>query len=59
MKKFHLNLKVATSTTKNETELFLENEIKIQISKQLNTFLYNHFFKNLPFHNLTGFKGLS
>jgi len=39
MKKFHLYLKVATTTTKNETELFIKNEIKIQISKQLNTFL--------------------
>ena len=59
MKKlFHLHLKV-TTTTKNETELFLKNVIKIHISKQLNTFLYNHLFKNSPFRNLTWFKGLS
>jgi hypothetical protein len=58
MKKFHHFLKAATTTTttKSETEIFLKKEIKIQRSKQLNTFLYNHFFKNSPFPSLTGFK---
>jgi len=55
MKKFHLYLKVASSTTKNETELFLKNELKFQISEQLNIFLHNHFFKNSHFPNLIGF----